>query len=152
MDTFLFNNIIFGSIKSRRYENSLRINLLPDGHKFCNFDCIYCECGWIENTKIKTKYPYQRKVLKLLNEKLIELKNSNKPIDTITIDGVKFDSTNQENIKKWINIILKIKPEKVILYSLDRATTAKHLVKIEKEVLTNIAKMLIHYNITTEVY
>ena len=37
---------VFGPIFSRRLGNSLGINLLPTKGKICNFDCIYCECGW----------------------------------------------------------------------------------------------------------
>ena len=37
---------VFGPIFSRRLGNSLGINLLPENGKICNFDCIYCECGW----------------------------------------------------------------------------------------------------------
>lgn len=45
MATFLFNDIIVGPIRSRRMGLSLGVNLLPTKIKFCNFDCIYCECG-----------------------------------------------------------------------------------------------------------
>ncbi len=37
---------VFGPIFSRRLGSSLGINLLPQHGKVCNFDCIYCECGW----------------------------------------------------------------------------------------------------------
>ncbi len=43
--TALFENIIFGPIRSRRLGISLGVNLLPEHAKICNFDCIYCECG-----------------------------------------------------------------------------------------------------------
>lgn len=46
MGTFLFNEIIFGPVKSRRLGISLGINILPVSKKFCNFDCVYCECGF----------------------------------------------------------------------------------------------------------
>ncbi len=46
MATFLFDEIIFGPVKSRRFGVSLGINLLPTGFKSCTFNCIYCECGW----------------------------------------------------------------------------------------------------------
>jgi wyosine [tRNA(Phe)-imidazoG37] synthetase (radical SAM superfamily) len=46
MSTFLFDSIIVGPIKSRRLGKSLGVNLLPLSSKLCNFDCIYCECGW----------------------------------------------------------------------------------------------------------
>lgn len=46
MATFLFDKIIFGPIHSRRLGLSLGVNLLNPASKHCNFDCIYCECGW----------------------------------------------------------------------------------------------------------
>lgn len=49
MGTFLFDKIVFGPIKSRRLGHSLGINLLSTSHKVCNFDCIYCECGFSDN-------------------------------------------------------------------------------------------------------
>ena len=44
--TSLFNQIIFGPVRSRRLGLSLGVNLLPVDAKLCSFDCIYCECGW----------------------------------------------------------------------------------------------------------
>jgi wyosine [tRNA(Phe)-imidazoG37] synthetase (radical SAM superfamily) len=44
--TALFNDIIFGPVRSRRLGLSLGVNLLPTAAKLCNFNCIYCECGW----------------------------------------------------------------------------------------------------------
>ncbi len=46
MDTFLFDSIIVGPIHSRRLGRSLGVNLLAPNSKLCNFNCIYCECGW----------------------------------------------------------------------------------------------------------
>ena len=45
MPTFLFHDLVYGPIKSRRLGNSLGVNLLPVDKKYCNFNCIYCECG-----------------------------------------------------------------------------------------------------------
>ena len=42
----LREDTVFGPIFSRRLGSSLGINLLPREGKLCNFDCIYCECGW----------------------------------------------------------------------------------------------------------
>lgn len=39
-------DIVYGPVTSRRLGRSLGINLLPVERKLCNFDCIYCECGW----------------------------------------------------------------------------------------------------------
>ena len=46
MSTILFDRVIFGPVHSRRLGLSLGVNLLPTDNKLCNFDCIYCECGW----------------------------------------------------------------------------------------------------------
>ena len=40
----LWNEFVFGPIRSRRYGNSLGINLLPTQARVCNFQCPYCEC------------------------------------------------------------------------------------------------------------
>lgn len=42
----LREKLVFGPIFSRRLGSSLGINLLPEEGKLCNFDCVYCECGW----------------------------------------------------------------------------------------------------------
>jgi len=46
MATSLFHSVIFGPVDSRRLGRSLGVNLLPVDNKLCNFNCIYCECGW----------------------------------------------------------------------------------------------------------
>jgi len=45
MSGFLFDDIVFGPVNSRRFGVSLGINLLPETMKYCSFNCIYCECG-----------------------------------------------------------------------------------------------------------
>lgn len=45
MSGILFDEIVFGPVRSRRFGVSLGINLLPLDSKLCSYDCIYCECG-----------------------------------------------------------------------------------------------------------
>jgi wyosine [tRNA(Phe)-imidazoG37] synthetase (radical SAM superfamily) len=45
MPGILFDEIVFGPVKSRRFGVSLGINLLPLQGKLCSFNCVYCECG-----------------------------------------------------------------------------------------------------------
>ena len=45
----LFDQVIFGPIKSRRLGLSLGVNLLPVDAKICSFNCVYCECGFNTN-------------------------------------------------------------------------------------------------------
>jgi len=88
MATFLFDDIIFGPVKSRRLGVSLGINLLPVNKKICNFNCIYCECGWTRDIEITVSRPPSREeVYKALDLKLSELKARNQVPDVITYAG-----------------------------------------------------------------
>lgn len=84
----LFEDIIFGPIKSRRLGSSLGVNLLPSQKKLCNFNCVYCECGWNEDTKdIKDNIHSKEDIKQALETKLIEIKEKNIPLDSITFSG-----------------------------------------------------------------
>ncbi len=87
MGTFLFNEIIFGPIKSRRLGVSLGINLLPTDYKFCTFNCVYCECGWTLKADKKIKLPAQEEVKIALEEVLQDYSENGKSIDSITFAG-----------------------------------------------------------------
>lgn len=87
MATFLFDKIIFGPIKSRRLGISLGINLLPLDKKVCNFDCIYCECGWTEKNNAKITLPTASAVSKELVLKLQQMQLNNEKLDVITFAG-----------------------------------------------------------------
>lgn len=88
MSTFLFDEIIFGPVKSRRLGVSLGINLLPVKKKICNFNCIYCECGWTENIDQAVSHlPDRAEVYKALEKRLADLKDKNEPPDVITYAG-----------------------------------------------------------------
>ena len=78
---------VFGPIKSRRLGNSLGINLLPTKGKFCNFDCIYCECGWNKDGLDDKRLPTAAEVRGKLEDKLTELLLDGTPIDSITFSG-----------------------------------------------------------------
>lgn len=88
MPVFLFEKIIFGPVKSRRLGVSLGINLLPLEYKFCNFDCIYCECGRTYKEKfIKNSFHKREEVSKELQKKLEEMKQEGQMPDVITFAG-----------------------------------------------------------------
>jgi wyosine [tRNA(Phe)-imidazoG37] synthetase (radical SAM superfamily) len=88
MSTFLFDKIIFGPVKSRRLGVSLGINLLPATRKVCNFNCIYCECGWTQKTDIKgEKLPTRKEVYEALEKKLSSMKEKQQVPDVITYAG-----------------------------------------------------------------
>lgn len=87
MATILFNSIVFGPIKSRRLGNSLGVNLLPKFGKICNFDCVYCECGWNKDGRKDKTLPTKKEVFEALETSLINFKKEGTSIDTITFSG-----------------------------------------------------------------
>ncbi len=78
---------VFGPIYSRRLGRSLGINLLPTKGKICNFDCIYCECGWNRDGHGDIVLPTAAKVRTDLEDKLTELMLEGTRIDSITFSG-----------------------------------------------------------------
>ena len=78
---------VFGPIFSRRLGSSLGINLLPQEGKVCNFDCIYCECGWNRDGLGDRVLPSAEDVRKALQKKLQECSAAGTPIDSITFSG-----------------------------------------------------------------
>lgn len=87
MGTFLFDKTIFGPVKSRRLGVSLGINLLPNTRKICNFNCIYCECGWNEDSSGNEKLPQIEEIYQQLELKLQEMVLNNEHLDVITFAG-----------------------------------------------------------------
>ena len=82
-----FNTVVFGPIKSRRLGNSLGVNLLPAFGKVCNFDCIYCECGWNKDGRDGGEMPAKEIVRDSLESRLIQIVSENIPVDSITFSG-----------------------------------------------------------------
>jgi wyosine [tRNA(Phe)-imidazoG37] synthetase (radical SAM superfamily) len=88
MAVFLFDKIIFGPVRSRRLGISLGINLLPLNSKLCNFNCIYCECGWTPGQR-ETKALFHPRTLVTaeLEKTLKEMRLENENLDVITYAG-----------------------------------------------------------------
>ena len=78
---------VFGPIFSRRLGSSLGINLLPRQGKVCNFDCIYCECGWNRDGLGDRTLPSAQDVRTALSAKLEECAAALTRIDSITFSG-----------------------------------------------------------------
>ena len=85
--TSLYDNIIFGPIKSRRLGLSLGVNLLPIESKLCNFNCIYCECGWNEEHEGKKRFNSRDDVRTMLRSTLSRMTTEGTPPDVITFAG-----------------------------------------------------------------
>ncbi len=85
--TALFGDIIFGPVRSRRLGISLGVNLLPVVSKLCNFNCIYCECGWNSAFPASRSFNSRSEVRQLLGERLHEMAAAGECPDVITFAG-----------------------------------------------------------------
>lgn len=83
-----FDDIVFGPIKSRRLGNSLGINILPSKGKLCNFDCIYCECGWNRDGIVRgSRFPVFEEVRDAIDVAFARIAADGLSVDSITMSG-----------------------------------------------------------------
>ncbi|HRW97368.1 MAG TPA: radical SAM protein [Bacteroidales bacterium] len=88
MSGFMFNQTVFGPVRSRRLGNSLGINLLAVNKKVCTFNCIYCDRSWSPDDKeVMEQLPTREQINESLETKLIRLKAENNIPDSITFAG-----------------------------------------------------------------
>jgi wyosine [tRNA(Phe)-imidazoG37] synthetase (radical SAM superfamily) len=87
MSTILFDEIVYGPVKSRRLGLSLGVNLSPANGKRCTFNCIYCECGLNEERRTKTPAPTREEVKQALTTKFTEMTAVGIRPDVITFSG-----------------------------------------------------------------
>ena len=86
--TFFHKHIITGPIHSRRLGISLGVNLLPVTEKLCNYDCVYCECGWDTRWEADpSELPSPQEVEESLRTALQKLKDQGTRPDSITFSG-----------------------------------------------------------------
>lgn len=85
--TALYESVIFGPVHSRRLGLSLGVNLLPTHSKLCNFDCIYCECGWNADNATSRRFNSREEVRTRLEEVLGRMVADGTPPDVITFAG-----------------------------------------------------------------
>ena len=84
----LFTDIIYGPVRSRRLGISLGVNLLPLHSKLCNFDCIYCECGWNEDNRTeKPRFNSRTDIRTALEATLTKMAAEEQLPDVITFAG-----------------------------------------------------------------
>ncbi len=79
--------LVFGPIFSRRLGASLGINLLPEKGKLCNFDCVYCECGWNKDGRGDSRLPSVEELRSALEAKLSACRDAGTRIDSVTFSG-----------------------------------------------------------------
>ena len=100
--------IVFGPIHSRRLGSSLGINLLPERGKLCNFDCIYCECGWNADGREDTRLPSPEELRKALEDKLLQCTSDGIGIDSITFSG-DGEPTLNPHFPQMVDITLELR-------------------------------------------
>lgn len=142
MDTFLFDSIIVGPIHSRRLGTSLGVNLLAPDSKLCNFNCIYCECGWNGEHGKGAFNPYD-KVIPALEAKLKEMAATGKLPDVITFAG-NGEPTMHPEFEHIIDSTLSLRDRyvpgtKVAVLSnatmIDREAVRKALLRVDRNIL-----------------
>ena len=88
MSGFLFDDIVFGPVKSRRFGVSLGINLLPENRKICNFNCVYCECGLSDyKQNAGARLHNAAEIIDALRTRFDSLSNEGLKPDNITFAG-----------------------------------------------------------------
>lgn len=142
MATFLFDKIIFGPVQSRRLGVSLGINLISPASKHCNFNCIYCECGWNEEHP-GGHFNSPDSVISRLEGKLTEMKTSGQLPNYITFAGNGEPTMHpqfSQIIDRTIESRNKIAPTAKIAVltnatMIDRPEVHSALLKIERNIL-----------------
>lgn len=107
MATKLYDDIIFGPVRSRRLGLSLGVNLLPVDSKLCTFNCIYCECGWNEAGHAP-RFNKREDVARLLEAKLFEMVNAGNAPDVITFAG-NGEPTMHPEFEQIVDDVLRIR-------------------------------------------
>lgn len=138
-----FDEIVFGPIFSRRLGSSLGVNLLPSKGKLCNFDCVYCECGWNKDGKGDGKFPRLPEIEKALEEKMSKAAAEGIGIDSITFSG-NGEPTMHPDFPEVIDVTLRLRDEyfpnaKVSVLSnatlIGRKSVAEALMKVDNPIL-----------------
>ena len=138
-----FDDIVFGPIRSRRLGSSLGVNILPSKGKLCNFDCVYCECGWNRDGVSDRKFPTLAEGEEALESKISTLAADGVPVDSITFSG-NGEPTVNPDFPEIIDVVLRLRDRfypsaKVSVLSnatmLDRNEVFEALRKVDNPIL-----------------
>lgn len=106
-----FDEIVFGPIYSRRLGSSLGVNILPSEGKLCNFDCVYCECGWNRDGSVAgRRFPNLQEVESALKEKMLKAASEGISVDSITFSG-NGEPTMNPNFAEIIDVTIRLRDE-----------------------------------------
>lgn len=138
-----FDDIVFGPIFSRRLGSSLGVNLLPSKGKLCNFDCIYCECGWNKDGRGDNVFPRLDAIEKALESKMMQLASEGTKVDSITFSG-NGEPTIHPDFPQVVDVTLRLRDKffpdaKVSVLSnatiLGREDVVNALMKVDNPIL-----------------
>ena len=138
-----FDDIVFGPIFSRRLGSSLGVNLLPSKGKLCNFDCVYCECGWNKDGIAERIFPRLAEVVAAMEQKMAKAAAEGVPVDSITFSG-NGEPTMNPDFPEIIDVTLRLRDKyfpnaKVSVLSnatlLGRKAVAQALMKVDNPIL-----------------
>ncbi len=138
-----FDDIVFGPIFSRRLGSSLGVNLLPSKGKLCNFDCIYCECGWNKDGISDKVFPKFEEVEAALEGRMSSLAEEGVKVDSITFSG-NGEPTVHPDFPQIIDVTLRCRDKyfpqaKVSVLSnatmIGRPAVAEALMRIDNPIL-----------------
>ncbi|WP_024954722.1 radical SAM protein [Sulfurospirillum arcachonense] len=123
------NKIVFGPITSRRFGQSLGIDLSPDA-KQCNFDCIYCELKGAKPVDTIQNPPSVQKVVDAVKEALLKYKDID--VITLTANG---EPTLYPHLQELIQELNSIKKDsKLLILSNGATSSSKQTREILKEI------------------
>ncbi len=123
------SNLVFGPITSRRFGQSLGIDLSPDT-KQCNFDCIYCELKAAKPVDTIQNPPLVKEVVSSVREALVK----HKKIDVITLTA-NGEPTLYPYMKDLVKQLHKIKGKsKLLILSNGATVTCEETREILKEI------------------
>ena len=138
-----FDDIVFGPIFSRRLGSSLGVNILPSKGKLCNFDCIYCECGWNKDGISDKIFPSLDQVEAALADKMAKAADEGVAVDSITFSG-NGEPTMNPDFPEIIDATLRLRDKyfpsaKVSVLSnatlIGRKSVAEALMKVDNPIL-----------------
>lgn len=146
----LREEIVFGPIYSRRLGQSLGINLLPTKGKLCNFDCVYCECGWNADGRGDSDIATNAELSVALRAKLQECLATGTPIDSITFSGDGEPTLNPE-FAEIIDTTLALRDEFYPGALVSVLTNATMIGRVEvREALKRVDKAILKLDATTD--
>lgn len=67
------------------------------------------------------------------------------------VDGEVIDCTSAEDVRRWVDMAISLKPREVMMYTLDRETPAQNLAKVTVAQMEEIARPLIEKGIKVQI-